>query len=574
MASVNLTGTLTNPEGEPDEGAIVKFTLLTTTGTTVSSSKSQLEVPQDGLYDIDIVYGNLRVDYINEDGTTRFVAIVTVNGDTVATSLPELLNAAVPPTDAQLLEFQGILADAVTAQVAAEAAETGAVAAEATLLAEKITTVQLIALSNTFAVGSVIDTLGYTSNGDGGGAQWVKSGISGSTPSQSPAQKGGAVLSDGSGDVWALVGSEISVVGLGGVLDGVTDNTSVTAAAVAWGGKLKIPVGVYLTDSFTILSTTLHVEGDSEQSTTIKLKNNAVNNVFTLTGTAKLKLHNLTIDQNFANNSGGHGIRSGGCDSLILNNVTIQNCAFYGIGFQAGTSKGVFLTDLTIKNTNSDGIDIKDYNSNNECIFITNYRAENVSIIDADDVALDVRGEVCVNGVSIQTATNSRGIRLRQGGSQGRGGFGTISNVVFKGHGSGSTIAIQIATDSRDFTFNNIVAKDCLQAVLQDSGAVGGVINNVSSSGIYGDGMSIGGSDLLVTNYSAINTTGSSRLCDVESSCVNFSLSNFFIDVAVNVQGIRIISGATGTALSNGTIRNGTVGDSAIDSIINNVRLI
>jgi hypothetical protein len=205
MASVNLTGTLTNPEGEPDEGAIVKFTLLTTTGNTVSSSKSQLDVPQDGLYDIDIVYGNLRVDYINEDGSTRFVAIVTVNGDTVATSLPELLNAAVPPTDAQLLEFQGILADAVTAQVAAEAAETGAVAAEATLLAEKLTTVQLIALSNSFAVDSVIDTLGYTSNGDGGGARWVKSGISGSTPSQSPAQLGGAVLSDGSGDVWAML---------------------------------------------------------------------------------------------------------------------------------------------------------------------------------------------------------------------------------------------------------------------------------------------------------------------------------------------------------------------------------
>ena len=135
MASVNLTGTLTNPEGEPDEGAIVKFTLLTTTGNTVSSSKSQLEVPQDGLYDIDIVYGNLRVDYINEDGSTRFVAIVTVNGDTVATSLPELLNAAVPPTNAQLLEFQGILADAVTAQVAAEAAETGAVAAKDTAIA-------------------------------------------------------------------------------------------------------------------------------------------------------------------------------------------------------------------------------------------------------------------------------------------------------------------------------------------------------------------------------------------------------------------------------------------------------
>ena len=236
MASVNLTGTLTNPEGEPDEGAIVKFTLLTTTGTTVSSSKSQLEVPQDGLYDIDIVYGNLRVDYINEDGTTRFVAIVTVNGDTVATSLPELLNAAVPPTDAQLLEFQGILADAVTAQVAAEAAETGAVAAEATLLAEKLTTVQLIALSNSFAVGSVIDTLGYTSNGDGGGARWVKSGISGSTPSQSPAQKGGAVLSDGSGDVWALVvGGYTKAESLGLIGDGATDDLAVCNACLASG---------------------------------------------------------------------------------------------------------------------------------------------------------------------------------------------------------------------------------------------------------------------------------------------------------------------------------------------------
>tara|TARA_R110000744_G_scaffold113011_1_gene211821 strand:+ start:2445 stop:4220 length:1776 start_codon:yes stop_codon:yes gene_type:complete len=241
MASVNLTGTLTNPEGEPDEGAIVKFTLLTTTGTTVSSSKSQLEVPQDGLYDIDIVYGNLRVDYINEDGSTRFVAIVTVNGDTVATSLPELLNAAVPPTDAQLLEFQGILADAVTAQVAAEAAEAGAVAAEATLLAEKLTTVELIALSNTFAVGSVIDTLGYTSNGDGGGARWVKSGISGSTPSQSPAQKGGAVLSDGSGDVWALVGSEIDALSIGYIGDGVADEYLALIAGGADGRNLVIP---------------------------------------------------------------------------------------------------------------------------------------------------------------------------------------------------------------------------------------------------------------------------------------------------------------------------------------------
>ena len=160
MASVNLTGTLTNPEGEPDEGAIVKFTLLTTTGTTVSSSKSQLEVPQDGLYDIDIVYGNLRVDYINEDGSTRFVSIVTVNGDTTATSLPELLNASVPPTDSQLLEFQAILAACIAAQAASETAETGAVAAKDIAVAVSI--IQYQTFAELEAISETVDYKQFT----------------------------------------------------------------------------------------------------------------------------------------------------------------------------------------------------------------------------------------------------------------------------------------------------------------------------------------------------------------------------------------------------------------------------
>jgi hypothetical protein len=86
--------------------------------------------------------------------------------------------------------------------------------------------------------------------------------------------------------------------------------------------------------------------------------------------------------------------------------------------------------------------------------------------------------------------------------------------------------------------------------------------------------MSIGGSDLIVSNYTAINTTGSDRLCDVESTCVNFSLSNFFINAASSTQGVRIISGAVGTTLSNGVVRNGSIGDNGTDSIINNVRLV
>jgi hypothetical protein len=115
MASINLSGVLLNPEGFPDVGAVVQFTLLASPGETVESSTSELLVQPDGAYSIDMVYGDFRVDYASEF-TERFVAIFTVNSDTTATTLPELLNAAVPPTKAQLLQSQSILAGAASAE--------------------------------------------------------------------------------------------------------------------------------------------------------------------------------------------------------------------------------------------------------------------------------------------------------------------------------------------------------------------------------------------------------------------------------------------------------------------------
>jgi hypothetical protein len=440
---------------------------------------------------------------------------------------------------------------------------------------DDITTLGLLASTTVRPVGSVVRTSGYLTAGDGGGGDWKLTALTGQTVSQTPAQLVNALFNDASGKQWSLVSERINVVGLGGVLDGVTDNTLVTNAAVEWGKQLGIPIGTYSTESFYLLSKNIELIGEDRELSIIKLKDNAIQNVISMSGTGRLKASNLTLDQNFTNNSGGHGIRSGGCEQLVIENVTIQNCAFYGIGLQAGTSNGVNLSKFTIKNTNSDGIDIKDYNNNNGCIYITDYTAENISIVDADDVALDVRGEVCANNISITAVTESRGVRLRQGGSQGRAGFGTINNVIFKGYGADSTIAIHIAADAGNFTITNVSAKDCNQAILQSAGAVGGVITGVTCSGIYGDGMSIGGNDLIINGYSAKNTTGSSRLCDVESTAVNFNLCNFFIDeTTASSQGIRVNTGAVDTSFANGAIRGGSIGDSGTGTVESNIRLI
>jgi len=66
------------------------------------------------------------------------------------------------------------------------------------------TTSNLINSSNVFPVGKVILTLGYLSEGDGGGAQWKLTAINGA-PSQSPSQLASAFLNDSDGNQWSLV---------------------------------------------------------------------------------------------------------------------------------------------------------------------------------------------------------------------------------------------------------------------------------------------------------------------------------------------------------------------------------
>ena len=87
--------------------------------------------------------------------------------------------------------------------------------------------------SGSVPVGTIVETLGYSTEGDGGGASWKKTATTG-TASQSPAQLGDALLNDKGGNQWALVwSSELNVLSLGAKYDNATDDSAAHNAGLA-----------------------------------------------------------------------------------------------------------------------------------------------------------------------------------------------------------------------------------------------------------------------------------------------------------------------------------------------------
>jgi hypothetical protein len=221
MAFITLSGTLLDPNGDLAVGDQIRFTHKSTTGETVESAVSLVTINPAGTYSLPLQYGLVLVEYKDvRKQQFKNLGVATVNQDNPATSIPELLNALVPVSSAELIEFQAILADCVAAQLAAENAATTAEA-----FAYQLTTTDLIASTATFAAATNIPTSGFTTSGDGGNGSWKQNGITGETPSQSPAQLGDALLNDGNGNQWSLVvdGAFIQSSALGVTGDDTTD---------------------------------------------------------------------------------------------------------------------------------------------------------------------------------------------------------------------------------------------------------------------------------------------------------------------------------------------------------------
>ncbi len=131
MASHLISGIARDPDGSFAVGDEYRFLHVTNTGDTVKGAQKTITVGVDGSYSIDLEYGQILVstfDYESKMWTRH--AVVTVNADTTASNLPQLLSASVPPTNEQLLQFQVLLGDTEEAATEAEASAQAAAMSE------------------------------------------------------------------------------------------------------------------------------------------------------------------------------------------------------------------------------------------------------------------------------------------------------------------------------------------------------------------------------------------------------------------------------------------------------------
>jgi len=114
----------------------------------------------------------------------------------------------------------------------------------------RVTTSDLVNSVVKYPESDVIETCGFTTAGDGGSGKWKQNGVTGQTPSQTPAQLGDGLLNDASGNQWVVVVNlSLNVKALGVKGDGVSPDNLPLEAVFNLGGRISIPKGVYMLQS-------------------------------------------------------------------------------------------------------------------------------------------------------------------------------------------------------------------------------------------------------------------------------------------------------------------------------------
>ena len=260
--------------------------------------------------------------------------------------------------------------------------------------AVSLTTSGLISSTSSIATDVVVSTSGFAVSGDGGGGSWVQNGVTGQTPSQTPAQLGDVLLNDGNGVQWALVfDGTIQVTSLGGVGDNTADNTIVCQAAINAlsaggadkGGVLRLSSGIWMVSGLQLKGRVI-IAGDGRGATIIKALPNSNGDLLTISDDASMcGWFSLTLDGNRANNTGNRGIviasvGSSEGDSYQPYNNKVDNPPY--------SYKHIIANDFTVGNFDNDGIY---HNHSNFQVFYDNFSVshngrDGLSVFSSDGI--------------------------------------------------------------------------------------------------------------------------------------------------------------------------------------------
>ena len=353
--------------------------------------------------------------------------------------------------------------------------------------------------------GTIIETLGYTTKGDGGGAQWKKTGVTGLTPSQSPADLVKGKLTDANGHEWELAATNyIDARVLGGAPDGIVDNTLIIAAALAYlaasGGTIYLARGVWLVSNSNpgatswdnnvaiwVLSDNISIRGEGAKATVIKLATGGdshvikfgqrVNGSVTVSGGG---VYDLSIDGNRLNQTAttettnhwsGIDIASG-CDGITIRDAHVSQTVYYGIAGQRDDISNCTIENVVIDSTGGDGVDWKNDSGTGTGNVINNIRVSNhgLALLSSPQAGIDVRSGVYVNNIvvsSMDAASDNVGVRTQGDGDATSTAIATqpphIRNVTVNGADSGSTVGVRIGT--RNTTLENAVIQNCSDGI-------------------------------------------------------------------------------------------------------------
>lgn len=212
-------------------------------------------------------------------------------------------------------------------------------------------------------------------------------------------------------------------------------------------------------------ATNLKIKGSGKNSTTIFLNDGINNHLLAINNSTGIEVSELTLDQNSAGNSSGHGFRTENISNLHVFNIKIKNTVAYGFGHQELKLEDAIIENILIENTGNDGIDIKNTDDNNKNVVIKNVSVSQWGQSLTDKAAIDLRGQVNISSIYLNltsASNNQTGVRLRRGELSDPSGLGAhnsiVSNIIAKidTPSTSGTVGVEVEIGVRDVEISNL----------------------------------------------------------------------------------------------------------------------